>query len=421
MTRVAASLPVAPQVVAVPTGAALLPQRLTSLDAFRGATMLLMASELMHLPAALKSLPAFAESPALQAIAHQLDHLEWAGCTLWDMIQPSFTFMVGVALPFSLASRIGRGDSFGKMLVRALWRALLLVALGIFLRSTGREQTNFTFEDTLTQIGLGYPFLFLLGFVRPRWQFAALVAVLVGYWAAFALYPLPPDGFDYWTVGVPNGWPHLYDGFLAHWNKNTNFAAATDVWFLNLFPRKVPFEYNGGGYLTLSFIPTLGTMILGLLAGNWIRSPRTHRAKVAGLIAAGVIGIVAGELLERLGVCPIVKRIWTPAWTLYSGGVAAIALAVFYALIDWPGWKRWAFPMVVVGMNSIAMYVLVHSFAGFISGNLRTHLEQDIFTQFNYTQQHGGDWSRVAQGAAELLVLWLILWWMYRRRIFLRL
>ena len=119
----------------------------------------------------------------------------WPDCSLHDLIQPSFSFLVGVALPFSMASRLARGQSKAGMTAHAFWRALLLVALGVFLRSRNSDQTNFTFEDTLSQIGLGYPFLFLLGFFSTRVQWIALALILVGDWAAFALYPLPAVRF----------------------------------------------------------------------------------------------------------------------------------------------------------------------------------------------------------------------------------
>ena len=105
-------------------------------------------------------------------------------------------------------------------------------------------------------------------FTSLRVQVGVFVVLLVAFWAAFVAYPLPPAGFDYARVGVPADWPHLYTGFLAHFNKNANLSWAFDVWFLNLFPRVKPFVENSGGYLTLSFIPTLGTMLLGLAAGR---------------------------------------------------------------------------------------------------------------------------------------------------------
>ena len=170
--------------------------------------------------------------------------MPWQGCSLHDLIQPAFSFLAGASLPFSIASRRGKGESFARMLAHAVWRSIALILLGIFLRSMGSSQTYWTFEDTLTQIGLGYTFLFLLAFASLRVQVVVFVAILVGFWAAFALYPLPPAGFDYPSVGVPADWPHLYSGFLAHFNKNSNLSWAFDVWFLNLFPREAPFRFN---------------------------------------------------------------------------------------------------------------------------------------------------------------------------------
>src|SRR5256885_11301742 len=189
------------------------------------------------------------------------------------------------------------------MTLHALWRATALILLGVFLRSTHATQTYWTFEDTLSQIGLGYGILFLLGFRPMRDQWIALALILVGYWTAFALYPAPAD-FDHTKVGVPKDWPYLTSGFQAHWNKNSNLAWAFDTWFLNLFPRQRPFEFNGGGYATLSFIPTLGTMILGLIAGGVVRSGREPWSKVQWLLIAGMIGLGSGAVIGWLGVCP---------------------------------------------------------------------------------------------------------------------
>src|SRR5207247_8929751 len=141
----------------------------------------------------------------------------------------------------------------------------------------------------------------------------ALWVILIGYWAAFARYPLPGPDFNYAAAGASPDWPYNYTGFAAHWNKNTNLAWAFDVWFLNLFPRDKPFLFNGGGYATLSFIPTLGTMVLGLLAGGWLRMPAEPRSKLGVLVAAAVICLGLGFALDQTGLCPSVKRIWTPA------------------------------------------------------------------------------------------------------------
>ena len=228
-------------------------QRLVSLDAYRGLTMLAMASGGLGLHRVAQNFP---ESRFWQFIGYEFEHVEWVGCAVWDLIQPSFMFMVGVAMAYSGASRQAHGQSYARMLGHAAVRALVLILLGVFLRSDNRPQTNFTFEDVLSQIGLGYFFLFLLWGRGARWQFAAAIAILVGYWCYFYAYPTPTADFNYSSVGVPPNWPHL-QGIAEHWDKNTNAAAAFDAWFLNLFPRAKPFVYNGGGYLTLSFIPSL--------------------------------------------------------------------------------------------------------------------------------------------------------------------
>ena len=373
--------------------------------------MLFMASEILHVPAVARQFPTSAPAGAL---GHWLDHVEWVGAVPWDLIQPAFMFMVGVSLPFSVASRRARGHTFGQLFGHAVFRAAVLIALGIFLRSQDRAQTYFTFEDVLTQIGLGYVFLFLLAWTRPRAQAAAAALILVGYWGAFALHPLPPPGFDTRTVGVPANWPHQLTGFAAHWNKNTNLAHEVDVWFLNLFPRESPFLYNTGGYLTLNFVPSLATMIFGLLAGGLLRSTAPGPAKARTLAVWGIVGVLAGLGLHVLGVCPLVKRIWTPSWAVFSAGWSVLFLAGYYYVIDLKGSRRWTLPFVVVGMNSIAMYVLVHIATEYVMEAFVIHAGTAPFGVF------GEAFAPVLLGAAALAVFWLIISWMYRNRVFVR-
>jgi predicted acyltransferase len=384
--------------------------RLVSLDAFRGLVMVLMLAEVMRLP---QVASAFPHSWFWRIIGFNTEHVEWQGCSLHDLIQPAFSFLVGAALPFSIASRKRKGQSFGVMVGHAAWRALLLILLGIFLRSLHAPQTYFTFEDTLTQIGLGYVFLFLLGFTRVRTQVITLVLILILFWAAFALYPAPPATFDYTRVGVPQNWEHNYTGFLSHWNKNSNLSWAFDVWFLNLFPREHPFIFNEGGWSTLSFIPTLGTMILGLLTGEWLKSSGSKEQKLRGMALAGFVLLLLGLAFQWAGICPIVKRVWTSGYTLYSGGWVILILAAFYALIEWKEWRDWTFPLVVVGMNSIAIYVMSWTMTSFVGDALDRHFGR-VFSVAGTTFQP------VLHGFAVMLIFWSILLWMYRRKIFLR-
>jgi predicted acyltransferase len=405
--------------------------RLTSLDAYRGLAMVLMAFELLRLRALAEAFPG---SRIANFLATQQTHVAWTGCSIHDLIQPSFSFMVGVAMPFSMAGRRAAEQTKLQLWGHALLRALVLVLLGVFLRSLHSDSTNWTFEDTLSQIGLGYPFLFLLGWLRPRAAWVALVVILVGYWIYFAAWPLPPADFD-WQLYQGKPW---FDGFLAHWNQNGNAAWAFDRWFLNQFPREQEFLGNAGGYSTLSFIPTLGTMILGLIAGRWLYAatwgrgsagvtlttkrdgseditPPPATASVLGkLVAAGVICLLLGWGLDRLGWCPVVKKIWTPAWVLFSGGWCFLIISGFYLVADVWGRKSIFFPLTIVGMNSIAMYVLVDGFGGFTKQSLLTHFGQRPFEVL------GSGWFPTLHGAATFAVLWLVILWLYRRRIFLR-
>ena len=388
------------------------PARIASVDVYRGAVMLLMLAEVLELSQVAGHFPA---SPVWQWLGYHQSHVEWGGCSVHDMIQPSFSFLVGVALPFSLASRVRRGESTRSSLFHAAWRAFVLVALGIGLRSLGRSRTNFTFEDTLTQIGLGYFPLFLLGLAAVRWRWVALGVILVGYWGAFTAYPVPGPEFDYASVGVPAEWSHHATGLAGHWNKNGNLASAFDRWFLNLFPRENPFTHNRGGYATLSFIPTLGTMLLGLIAGGWLRDETvTPRGRLVRLALAGVVGVALGLALDRYGICPIVKRIWTPSWVLFSGGICFVVLAVLYGLVDLLGTQRWTYPLLVIGRNAIAAYCLAHLIGDFLTGTIQTHLGRDVFKTF------GDPYEHLVAGTALLAAYWLILFWMDRRKIYLK-
>jgi predicted acyltransferase len=387
------------------------PPRIASIDAYRGFVMLLLLAEILQFERLAEALP---NNPLLHFLAHHQSHVEWVGCSLHDLIQPSFSFLVGVSLPFSLASRAAKGQPPAQRTRHAFSRALILIVLGIFLRSMGREQTYFTFEDTLTQIGLGYGFLYLLGMRSVRTQWIALGTLLIGYWLAFALTPLPPAGFNTESVRVPANWEHNLSGFAAHWNKNTNFASHFETWFLNLFPREKPFTANGGGYVTLSFIPTLGTMLLGLLAGGVLKREMEGRERVRWLVKTGGILLVSGWLLGALGICPVVKRIWTPSWVLFSGGWCMLFLAGFYFVADVQGRKQVVYPLMVMGMNSIAAYIMSWGVTEFVAHALTRHLTHTPFRVF------GENFEPLLVGIAVLAIVWWVLRGMLRQRIFLR-
>jgi heparan-alpha-glucosaminide N-acetyltransferase len=437
--------PKAPESPGVPTSPER-PERLVSLDAYRGFVMLAMASAGLNLARVARD--SFPGSEVWNFLAYQTDHVGWVGCGFWDLIQPSFMFMVGVAMPFSFATRAAKGASRGENVLHVAFRSVLLVVLGVFLSSNGAHQTNYTFVNVLTQIGLGYAVLYLLLGRGWKLQMLAVAVILVGYAALFALYPLPPADFDYAKVGVKPAEHAVFDDpYAAHWNKNSNVAADADKWLLNQLPREKPFEFNEGGYQTLNFVPSIATMLFGLMAGEWLRTGRSKSRKALGLFGAGLVCLAAGlaidhtiwpdwlaggadRLAAALGLsgspffertwtlCPIVKRIWTPSWAVFSTGWTLLMLAGFFWVIDIVGLRRWSFPLVVVGMNSIAMYCMAQLMKGWVRGTLKTHFGQDIFTgpPGSFLATYGP----IIDAAAILFVLWLVCLWMYRQKVFVR-
>ncbi len=396
-------------------------QRLQSLDVYRGLIMISLsfagfglaktaANHLEHTP----------ESGFWQAIQFQFSHAEWVGCSYWDLIQPSFMFMVGVSVAYSYATRQRRGESYRRMLAHAITRSIVLIALSIFLISQWGGHTSWSFMNVLAQIGLGYTFLFLLWGKSFKVQALAAMLILAGTWIAYEAYPNAgihlASGAP--EMGVEKAWAaeHLQD-VRAAWHKNANIGHTIDRWMLNQFPRQEPFEFNPGGYQTINFLPSLATMLFGLMCGELLRSDRSSRRKLLALVAAGVLGIVVGTLLHWTGACPLVKRIWTPSWTLFSTGVCCLILAGLFGAIDVLGFRRWSFPLVVVGMNSIAVYCMSMTLKPWTAQQLQTHLGDEVFTCYGRCD---AAFAPTIQAVMVGLVFWLVCYYLYRNKIFIR-
>jgi len=391
------------------------PERLLSLDTYRGFLMLVLATsafQIHKLAADVKS------GPVWSFLSYQFSHPEWRSCSFWDLVQPSFMFMVGVAVPYSVASRRAKGDSPKQIVGHALWRSLILILLGVFCSSNGAKQTDWTFVNVLSQIGLGYTFLVLLEGRGLRVQLTTLAAILVGYWLCFVLYPAPTAETNWTAIGVKSD-VYTFSGFAAHWSMNANFGQAFDLWFLNLFPPH-HFKYNAGGYSTLNFIPSTATMLIGVMAGELLRGPRLPMDKLKLMLASGAVCFVVAILCDpqilpfihnAYILCPIVKKIWTPSWALFCSGWTLWILSGFYYLVDIAGYKKWTFPFVVVGVNCTAMYLMWQMFKGWVNQSIRTH-----FGTWPFETTYGPIWASLAW----TLVLWLICLWMYRRKIFLK-
>jgi heparan-alpha-glucosaminide N-acetyltransferase len=387
--------------------------RIASVDAYRGLVMLLMLAEVLQSCDVAAALP---DSRMWRLVCYEQTHAAWTGCTLHDLIQPSFYFLVGIGLLLSLKRRVASGYGTRALAGHAIGRSLALIFLGITFVSVHPREWTWWFADTLTQIGLAYPLVFVIATRRRVDWWLALAVLLGGYWLFFALYPLPSPSFDYAHVGVPPAWlsEHGLSGFAAHWQKNSNPAAAFDRWLLNLFPRGEVYVGSETGLATLNFIPSVGTMIIGLLAGEVLTTPNEPYARLRWLSGAGLLLVALGWFLAAVGVAPLVKAVWTPSWVLYSGGWCCLILAAWYGLVDVIR-LRWAvFPLVVIGLNSLVAYALSHLFHAFAFNSLRQLAGERLFMFF------GAAYEPFVYGVVVLLLYWAILYVLYSRRVFVR-
>ncbi len=351
-------------------------KRLESLDAYRGLIMstLLCGSIFGSLKG----------HQTWNWLSSQNEHVAWEGCTYWDLIQPSFMYMVGVAMPFALARRTAVGDSWMKRLRHVLTRALGLILIGVLLDNFGARTLNFGFMRVLQQIAIGYVFAFFVVGRSFQIQAATAAAILVGYNLLWMFNP--------------------WNGASGPWAQgNANIGSAFDYWMLG--------RHYSGYYVGMNAIPATATIIFGAMAGQLIRNEQSPRKTMRILLLAGLGGIAVGLLVSPW--LPLIKRIWTPSFTVFAAGWTTLMLLFFYWSVEAMGWRRWSFPLQVVGMNSIAAYVLGNAFGGWfrsLTGAWIGWLEQPL----------GSVWFPVFQHLVVFCMAWLVLYWLWRRRIFLK-
>lgn len=349
------------------------------------------------------------------------------------------------------------------MFLHAVIRSATLIALGILLYSQSTGFLNFKFVNVLTQIGLGYMFVYLLLHRSLAVHLVAIAVILGATWYAFYQHTPSAKAVDDVSQylketsadrllrdGGGSGEPvsldeavaneiGQYNDIRSHWNKHTNAAGAWDRWFLNLFPRNEKpwrgkgFWVNNGGYQTLNFIPSVATMIFGLIAGLVLISDYTPRGKLGRLLGFSVLcfacafamdsELIPVEISDSWSVCPIVKRIWTPGWALFSAGWTFAIMAAFYAVVDVVGLQLWTFPLAIVGMNSIAMYCmasLTTDWFGRMLGNVLRTADAVFGTSSADVVCGDGRFADIYASIAVLVMLWLVCFCMYRRKLFVR-
>ena len=361
------------------------PDRLVSLDAYRGMTMLLMvssgfgASKLMGQSWAI-------ENSHWQLFLTQFSHPEWHGCTLWDLIFPSFLFAIGVAMPLSYRNRKERGQLWKQQILHAFLRGLIIYALGDFIVSYHANQLQTNFPVVLQKIGVCYFLAFLVLRWHPVFQFGIAVLLLVLH-ATFYLY---------------------YGGSGDPWAPGQNVGHYVQENWLHLPVRN--------GNTALNAVTGTVNIIFGILCGRLLHTHLTAGSKILVMVLAGVttmsIGWALTTWMPTEWLIPINKWLWTSSYTLWTGGFTVLFMAWFFCVVDVMRFRNWAFPFVVVGMNSIVVYLIAQLFQSEIGRSINLlipKLLQD--TPVAYPVLHS---------VLTLFVIWTFAYWLYRNRVFVR-
>jgi predicted acyltransferase len=375
------------------------PDRLTSLDLFRGATIAAMI---------------LVNNPGNEHAYWPLEHAEWNGWTPTDLIFPFFLFIVGVSMVFSFQSRLNRGDSRALLLRHAIRRGITIFAIGLALNYSvaliSSSSRGLRIPGVLQRIGICYlaASIFFL-YLKPKARAVVVFLLLVGYWILMRFVPVP--GF-----GVPGrDIPFLHP--------DANLGAYLDRKFL-LWGTTRLYEVTRDPEGLLSTLPSIATALLGVFTGEWLRSKRSPQSKAWGMLAFGIAGLVLGQIW---GIWfPINKKLWTSSYVLFAAGFALVCLALCYWATDIKRWRGpWTKPFLVFGRNSITLYVLawlfaelLYSFSARFEGeSLNAH--DYIFQRF-FAPLGSPCFTSLLFSLAFVLVCLLPVWRMDRKKIFLK-
>lgn len=356
--------------------------RLLSLDFFRGFTMFLLIAESTGLFHHLID-PSF-EGGIISFIGTQLHHHPWNGLRFWDLIQPFFMFIVGVAMPFSFAKRTERGDHYRLLLGHAIQRSLLLLLLGWGIACIGSGTITFRFQNVLAQLSVTYIIAFLL--LRKPVGIQLIVSFALLGITELIYRTFPVSGFNH--------------PFVA----NENFGTWLDMLWggANL----------NGHWVTFNAIPTTAHTIWGVVVGSLLMSNRPPMQKIKILVIAGAIGLIAGYGLNPL--TPIIKRICTSSFVLVSGGWTVLAMAFSYWMIDVVKSRKWVVFFAVVGMNPLFIYLFASVGGG---GFIYKIIKPFSMALFGWTGELG---ALIITSTIVWFLLWYICYWLYKKKIFIK-
>ncbi|MFC1784680.1 acyltransferase family protein [Candidatus Neomarinimicrobiota bacterium] len=359
-----------------------LENRLLSLDFFRGFTMFLLIAEWTVLFDAMVR-PEL-EGSLIYLIGEQLHHHPWNGFRFWDLIQPFFMVIVGVAIPYSVKNRTLRGDNYVDIRIHAIKRSLILFVLGWALYCIGPGQIKFNFQNVLAQLGVTYIIAFLL--MKRTWktQFIISICILIVVEIIYRAFPIA--------------------GFDQPFTPGHNFGA----WFDML----IAGELSGGHWVSFNAFPTTAHTMWGVIIGQFLMSDKSKIKKFKTLIIVGLVGIVAGLILGN--ITPIIKRISTSSFVIYSGGWTVFALAISYWVIDIMKIHKWTRFLIILGMNPLFIYIFAHVGGADLIHSIVNPFSTALFCWMGVVT------SDIITGFIVWFCLWYITYWMYKRKIFIR-
>jgi predicted acyltransferase len=360
-----------------------LPGRVTSVDFFRGLTMFLLAGEAAQIYEHFLKF----DSRIMQFIGNQFTHHEWHGLHFWDLIQPFFMFIVGVAIPFAVANRIKKGDSNRTITRHALKRSFLLLFFGWALYFTEAGKLVFQFQNVLAQLSVTYLVAFLIMKKSFRFQLIFTLIILLLIDLAYRFFPVA--------------------GFNHPWVNYENLGA----WFNN----KIEGVDKASTWATLNFVSTTAHTVWGVLCGKLLMSNRSATKKIQILLIAGVSALIIGYSLDLLNVTPIIKKIATSSFVFASGGWTILALCFSYWLIDVKKlFTKGSRFFIIVGMNSIFIYLFFSIGGADLISKIIAPFSRLFFSW-------GGDLTLgIITSLAVWAALWYLCYWLYKNRLFIK-
>jgi len=364
----------------------LLNERLVSLDLFRGATMFLLVAEGTDLYSALSK--AGSSQSFFGKLILQFHHHEWNGLHFWDLIQPYFMFIVGVAMVFSLAKRWERGSTWTQTSKHILYRCFVLFFLGVLLHCGYKGALVWELWNVLTQLS----FTILVAFLIFRWKLSTQLIF------SFALLLMTELLYRF----------VLIDGFDQPFVQGHNFGAWMDMILMG--------KINDNGWIAINCIPTAAHTIWGVLAGKIIRSSRHQTKKIKILVLAGLIGILVGYGMDWVGVTPIIKRICTSSFVIVSGGWCLVTLAFCFWFVDVKGYKKWTKFFIIFGMNSIFIYMFSNTVGKLWFNDFVGIFTKGLMVRFGITEIA----MNIVNSLIVLFLEWYLCYLLYKRRILIK-